>query len=174
MCSVLFYCSKVASVSELTHSPFQLAGLLTPQVPDAEFAEFLAVAFGVGVAGPELPAAGGEGLPDLADFTDDQVKALTQIQAAGRGMLDRKKVKGMRGTKEDGVPEGGIVLRPPREPVTLTLPQGLRNRNEVITAVFTALDRDDSGFIERDELKAAFGAMVSKLGGGGGLLIVVR
>lgn len=39
---------------------------------------------------------GVEDLPDIDNFTEAQVAAVTRIQAAGRGMLDRKKVNKMK------------------------------------------------------------------------------
>lgn len=41
-------------------------------------------------------ATAAEEVPDLASFTEDQIQAVTKIQAAGRGMLDRKKVKALK------------------------------------------------------------------------------
>ena len=70
--------------------------------PSRHFSEELKLDEGGGKEGTSAPAVeegeGGEqqqeeGLPNLADFTEDQAAAVVRIQAAGRGMLDRKKVR---------------------------------------------------------------------------------
>jgi nucleoside-diphosphate kinase len=124
---------------------------------------------------PAAPAPAGGADADITDgFATDDADVLhaaaTKVQATFRGHQARKEVAALQAQASprtqaaaESAPSAGpgIILPPALPPTVLAVPNGVKDRPQVLRAVFAQLDRDGSGAIDREEFKAALGAMVS-------------